>query len=107
MLSPNETIKAYVHYRIIAIVLASTSGINDARASMMAYNKVSAFGHVLQLPYSLQCKGLTEEGLNLYCENAARFYCNLHCAGYELQSYFKTLDLQNLYDLYKINTCNK
>ena len=83
MLSANDTIKAYVHYSIIAMVLSNTKDDTHS-ASAFAYNRVAAYRHVLQLPWSIQCKGLTIEALDLYCNNAAEFYCKLYCVNYEL-----------------------
>ena len=96
MLNSNEVISAYVRYQMIALNLTGENKI-------YAHSMVSAYRHVLQLPYSSKCRGLTVEGIELFCKEAITFYNNLHCVNYSLREYFKVLDFKDLHTQYETN----
>ena len=88
MLTANQVLKQCVKWGIIAEYTLLDKG---SIAASSAYCKFHALQHVLQLPYSKQCKGLTVEELQEYCTEVSNL---VYEKGFNLQDHLQSLDLK-------------
>lgn len=90
MQTEKQVLESCVRWGVVAKYSEVVRGSDKASG---AYCRFYTLQKVLELPYSIQCKGLSVEELESFCENLAKHALD---SKLELQEIFQGLDLSSL-----------
>tara|TARA_Y100000588_G_scaffold244854_1_gene259046 strand:- start:1656 stop:1943 length:288 start_codon:yes stop_codon:yes gene_type:complete len=90
MQTEKQVLESCVRWGVVAKYSEVVQGSDKASG---AYCRFYTLQKVLELPYSAQCKGLSIEELESFCENLSKYALD---SDLELQEVFQSLDLTDL-----------